>query len=434
MGFEKFAKFILILDLLLSFLSPFFRWQPLNYASTALLLLVSSICVVFFFQTEKRPILRKFGFLLLFFCILTFFNWLRFPKSYLGGEDGFFSTSHQMTGTLRTLLPFFLIYRLKTKELLSIHSLHRLAFVSTSHQMTGTLRTLLSFFLIYRLKTKELLSIHSLHRLAFVFFILAIPAFILDYYSLDFGKYGNSVNTAYALIYIYFLLSLDGFNIKNTLYLVIIFGFVVFSAKRGAMISIAIVSAFFLFYRWRGKVSRLFMIPIAVGTLAIMANYIYNSNENLQLKMEGTQEGNYSGRNYMNEVLVLNFLNQDTEHQIFGFAFAGSVLLLDMDAHNDYLEILTSQGLLGLVFYIFILIYFLVLFFKARSHLKPHEKFIILSGILMWYVRAYVSQTVYGSDAILFIMAFTFIIAGLPKEAMSKRYRLPQRNKRIFIE
>ncbi len=395
MGFEMFAKFILILELLLSYLSPFFRWQPLNYASTALLLLVSSICVVFFFQTEKRPILRKFGFLLLFFCILTFFNWLRFPKSYLGGEDGVFSTSHQMTGTLRTLL---------------------------------------SFFLIYRLKTKELLSIHSLHRLAFVFLILAIPAFILDYYSLDFGKYGNSVNTAYALIYIYFLLSLDGFNIKNTLYLVIIFGFVVFSAKRGAMISFAIVSAFFLFYRWRGKILRLFMIPIAVGALAIMANYIYNSNENLQLKMEGTQEGNYSGRDYMNEVLVLNFSNQDTEHQIFGFAFAGSVLLLDMDAHNDYLEILTSQGLLGLVFYIFILIYFLVLFFKARSHLKPHEKFIILSGILMWYVRAYVSQTVYGSDAILFIMAFTFIIAGLPKEAMSKRYRLPQRKKRIFIE
>lgn len=390
MRFDKFARSILWLYLIIGFIIPFFRWQPLNYAITALLLIVNLVCVFSFWGEEKRSLLRWLGAIILVFCGLTIFNWLLSPKNYYG--------------------------------------------YSTSHEMTGILVNLTTFFLVYQLRKRGAVNVNRLNQLVLLLFIITIPAFFVDYYSLEFSEHGNSANTAYPLVYLFFLLSLTGYNVRNNLFLIIIFGLVIFSAKRGAIICVVILTLFYLLFQWNNKrasIRRIVLIPIVAGTFLLFANYIYENNENLQLKVEGTQAGNYSGRDYINETLLLHFYQLDTEKQLFGSAFAGSVALLEMDAHNDYIETLIGQGIVGLALYIAILLTIFVISFRARSYLQPIEKFILFSGFVIWCVRAYYSQTVYSSDIILYVISFAFIIAGLPQNALS--HKKNRRNQYIKV-
>ncbi len=373
MRFNRFAKFVLVLELLVDILTPFFRWAPLSYIAIFLYIFVNSICAVYFFKEEKKPMVRWLGFFIVMFCILTIINWARFPKYVISwaGE------------------------------------------ISTSHQMTAILKNLTTFFLIYKIRKQECITAKFLHNFAIILFLITMVNFIQGYRAIGYSQYGQAINVGYTILYLSFMVSLTGFNVKNTLLFVFMVIIILLSAKRGAIVSVGIVSVCFVMYRWANTRLRILIIPIAVAAMVFMVNSIYKSNANLQAKVEATQEGHSSGRDIIYETLWDNWKNQSIEEKIFGWQFAGSISILEYDGHNDYLEILNGQGLLGLFIYFCLIISFMVYFFRARSKLLFYEKFVVLSGVLVWYFRAFVSQTVYGSGTCYFMIAFTFVVSSL---------------------
>ena len=251
-----------------------------------------------------------------------------------------------------------------------------------------------------------------LFKLALFLFVISVFDYFLRFGQIEETKYGSSVNAAYSMIYILFMLCVNGFNRKTNLLFFAIFCLVILSAKRGAIICMMLVSLSYILYRYAHKLKTMvFIIPFALLLLYGVTQYIYTNSVNLQTKVEGTMQGNSSGREYMNEVLWLHFLHSSTQDQIFGYQFGGSISLLGIDAHNDWLEILIGQGLVGVILYIMLLINLWYIYVKKKRYLKNYERFIVVTSLVIWLIKSYISQTVYGGDHYMFAITYGYIIA-----------------------
>ena len=138
------------------------------------------------------------------------------------------------------------------------------------------------------------------------------------------------------------------------------------SMKRSAMVlSLALVIWFLGFSlkqssNWR----RIVAISSAIIFLilgAVFIDRLYNTSSYFRGRVEATLEGNSSGRDEIANDLLRYFNHEATfSQQIFG---SGADATLDITynyAHNDWLEILINQGIIGVLVYL----YYWLLFFK----------------------------------------------------------------------
>lgn len=85
--------------------------------------------------------------------------------------------------------------------------------------------------------------------------------------------------------------------------------------------------------------------------------------------MENMLEGNVSGRDRIYANIFNGWLDSDNFiNLLFGYGFAGSRLLSGSGhfAHNDWLELLSNFGLLGVTIYI-------VLFYSASKFIRNNK-------------------------------------------------------------
>lgn len=252
----------------------------------------------------------------------------------------------------------------------------------------------------------------TLHLVSWILLFLTLANYQEVFSQMEVTKYGSSVNGGYTLICIFLLYCISGFNKRTNILFFIIFGLVILSAKRGAIISMLFVSLAYIVCRYGQKVRLLaFALPIVLGLMFGVAGYIYENNDNLQTKIEATKDGNSSGREQMNEYLWWHFMNSSMSEKVYGYQFGASIGFFGFDAHNDWLEILTSQGIIGVVLYVFVLASLWAIYIRRKKFLLDYEKFVVVGVLLMWMAKSYISQTVYGGDGYYFAICYGFAIA-----------------------
>lgn len=152
-----------------------------------------------------------------------------------------------------------------------------------------------------------------------------------------------------------------------------IFVFIVMSMKRGAILVGAACLLWFIYrvYKSSSKNNRTLILILTIIAISIGTIYIkdfYSSNNYFQYRIEQTIEGNSSGRDNLYGKLWDHFINQDSLlHVLFGNGASKTVIIAGNYAHSDWLEILTCQGLFGIILYI---IYYISIFklFRQSSH------------------------------------------------------------------
>lgn len=188
------------------------------------------------------------------------------------------------------------------------------------------------------------------------------------------------------------------------------------STKRGAMISALLSFALMLYlFSKDSKYKHIKLLPIVLMLVAASAvlYFIYISNDNLQLKIEDSNEGNFSGRENFYLVLLDSWLSSDIKTKLLGTEFMKAVDLVGYDAHNDWLEILLDAGIVGATIYLFIILTFFIKGMSNRKLLASKEKYMLYSAMVIWLVRSFVSDGFTSIESRYFMVAIAFVLGRL---------------------
>ena len=205
-------------------------------------------------------------------------------------------------------------------------------------------------------------------------------------------------NVGYVFVSIIPLLALVKRNTLKYILLFVCVAFALLSVKRGAIVTGLLIMVIFLYSTLKYSEKRkfltwVFVIAIGVGVY-YFTNKLFQTNTYFQLRVEGTMAGDESTRDIIYRDLWNHFLHQSsTLNMLFGNgAFATTRFTINY-AHNDWLEILIDNGLLGIVMYF---IYW-VLFYKtwriARKQNNAEIALAILLVMTFSFIKTFFSMS-----------------------------------------
>lgn len=165
--------------------------------------------------------------------------------------------------------------------------------------------------------------------------------------------------------------------------------FILSGFKRGAILILAVCIIYIFFFELKraksGKkrfLSLIFSLLLILG-LIFYINYLYHNSPYFLQRIESTQEGNTSNRNEIYTKIWYAFLDGNLRELILGHGADSTFEASGSYAHQDWLQILYDNGLLGAIlltlFYtsIVISIYKIKNFISNRALLSFNTLFII---------------------------------------------------------
>ena len=135
------------------------------------------------------------------------------------------------------------------------------------------------------------------------------------------------------------------------------FIFTMMGMKRGAIVIGLLCGAYFVYKSYHTSISRqqhkiriMLAIVITVGIKYMLD--LFSSSNYFQSRVEATLEGNSSGRDVIYATL-LNHYKKDNSvlHLLLGNGADATVSIAGNFAHNDWLELVINNGLLGVIVY-----------------------------------------------------------------------------------
>lgn len=287
----------------------------------------------------------------------------------------------------------------------------------------GVLMASLPFFPFYYFAQKGILRAKHLKW----FFLIMLPITILQYqYSaariLAEQVYDNTDivnNTAYAfvgLIPFVFLFKRKLFAIG---FVLILTYFIIQGAKRGALLCGAIGLLCFIYYQMRTipKKNKFKSYFIALVVLMGLSYYIYdllNHNQYLLERMQGLEKGSYSGRDVIYENIFNAWNNNSTSYinLLFGFGFAASLRYSGSGhfAHNDWLELLSNFGLLGVCIYL--AVFYIAVKYVRFADWKLNKRLMMLTIILIWLLTTVFSMAYTASGGYVKAILLAYLVGS----------------------
>ncbi|MBO5619247.1 MAG: O-antigen ligase family protein [Paludibacteraceae bacterium] len=144
-----------------------------------------------------------------------------------------------------------------------------------------------------------------------------------------------------------------------------------------------------------------FLAFIVVGIYFIQ--YMLNTSEYFITRINDTLEGNSSLRDSLYAELWKYFINQDSIIEMFfGGGANKTIYIVGNYAHNDWLEILINQGLIGILIYF---IYWIALWKTYKSCRNIPELNTARNGILICFIASLLMT--------LFSMSYSNLSIGL---------------------
>lgn len=171
--------------------------------------------------------------------------------------------------------------------------------------------------------------------------------------------------------------------------------FIILAMKRGAILCTGL---FLIIYTWHkmnntSGSKRFVVIIVALLGLYLLSAFISEEMSNsdyFQQRIEQTLEGQSSSRDILYQTLLNHFINKaDLLNQFFGYGANGTIKVCPNYAHNDWLEILTNQGILGILIFSYYCLCF-IRTIKLRYY-HSESKFALFVVFLLFVLQTFFS-------------------------------------------
>lgn len=351
-----------------------------------------------FFYTSGSMVSQSLLVLILLFCFFYF------VKIYLGSQSYLF---------IQILSIFYLLHAVGF--LLTIDSENRF-YVVDLFKVTSI--SLLSFFPFYYFAKNGQLSPKNL----LVFFGAFASVSIVNYYwgaanTRDMlGLEHVTINKGYTFaILAPFILLFKKNRFLPVVILVVFTYFVLNSAKRGAILIWILTCIIYGFYIYKtiNKKSRIAAIVgmlVFVAAISFMAYLQFSNYDYLQIRFAEMVEGNASNRSFYYHTLFDNWQYSKTTNFYFGHGLAATWKIVGNYAHNDWLELVTNFGVLG------VFLYGVIFMLLARIIYKnswPLDKKVLLVLIVMnLFLRSVFSMGYINSDNFLLFILLGYLLGS----------------------
>ncbi len=285
---------------------------------------------------------------------------------------------------------------------------------------------LLSYFPFYILTYKNSINEKVLKRFAILALICLIGAFYICFNEMAYDNGTNEIANrgAYYLVVIIPLLGLFFDDIIEFVIYGAIAILALIGAKRGAIICASFELLLFFYYYFKKSFkkkssSKLVWFVVAIFALFYLLKDIYLGNEYLQTRYAQTLGGDSSLRDEIYSFALSKFINQDLFCQLFGNGMSSTLRIIGGYAHQDWLELLINNGVIGIIVYALVFVVLFSFFRRKRNSLIPMEKFMFLSAIIGWFTRSMFSMGYMSVETSFYVIVFGFISAKQRTQQLS---------------
>lgn len=323
---------------------------------------------------------------------------------------------------LNTLLIMFIVYGVIL--ILSGHEFYiregGIGKVRNIGYLKDILNSLLPIYTFYYFTIKGYFDVKKLKRWIPIFFIIA--TFQYYRYQAETIELFNGVddmgitnNAGY--VFLSLIPALLLFNKKTYIQyfgLIVANAFIILSTKRGAIFIAALVTITFLWYNLRQSKGKKKFIIITITTLFFILAYqfindLLINNSYFYGRIQDTLSGNSSHRDEIYLSMWDAYTSSENPiHKLFGRGAYGTLTVGMNFAHNDWLEILTNQGLLGVIIFARFFIY-QIKNLRDYSHNDCVKQILILVLIIMFcktiFSMSYSDISIYLSSVIGYSLA-----------------------------
>lgn len=225
-------------------------------------------------------------------------------------------------------------------------------------------RVQLPLYVFYYYARRGSLDETMMRKILVVMLVLAAAKFFLNDFlvkSTRLLEVDSEITNNEGYTFVALIPALFFFDKKNWIQYLLLFyllSFVLFGMKRGAIL-IALVCTFVFFVlkikngSKKERKNLLLLSGLCVVLLSLVVVYLWQNSDYFQLRFRQTMEGSSSGRDYLYATLWNHFLYDTTWNEfLFGLGPNATITVSKSNyAHSDWLELLTNQGLLGVLFF-----------------------------------------------------------------------------------
>lgn len=276
--------------------------------------------------------------------------------------------------------------------------------------------SLLPIFSFYYYTTKGYLNLRIYRKWVIVLFLLAIAEFFRmqreTILLVDNDDITN--NGGYVMLSIIPCLLVFKKSWQQMVLVLISVAFILFSIKRGAIATAAIVVCVYLFQNFKSlkRWERFFYIA-AIAIVGLIGIILLKDtllvNDYFNYRIQQTLEGDSSGRTAIYQYLIDYYANYASFiQQLVGFGAFGTIKISPQYAHNDWLETLINQGLLGIIIFLFYWVRFAKTC-RTRTLSSSSRKVLILVFVIMLF-RTFFSMSI-GDNSVYISSILGFALA-----------------------
>lgn len=208
-------------------------------------------------------------------------------------------------------------------------------------------------------------------------------------------------------------------------FLLVIFYLVVCGMKRGAIVGAILGCGYFVWKSYSSAKGTRKILYILLGVGAIIASVMYfeyqlATSDYMQLRLEQTKSGDMSEReNMYPEYLDYYFSHASIVEYLFGYGADGTLKNMGDFAHQDWIETLMNQGLLGIIL---LLNYWVtIIFVTIKCYIKRYSNITLILAlfIIIYFIKSMVSMSINGMT-LFSTSALAYALAAIDNRSIRK--------------
>lgn len=226
--------------------------------------------------------------------------------------------------------------------------------IKSTDYLIKILQSLAPFYTFYRNALKNKYDIHRINAWSVVFIVVAGLDYLLQLRNSLMSHLGDEVvnNGSYVVLCLVPIICLFKNKLIQIVALLLCVFTILMAFKRGPILIMAICAIYYLYYTVHSTNNKFWVFALLFG--AIVAGYyalnrFILSSDLFQARLELTMEGYNSGRDDIVSNLLDAFKNSNIFNMVFGHGAYGTVLLTGRLAHNDWIQILIDEGIMGII-------------------------------------------------------------------------------------
>ena len=176
---------------------------------------------------------------------------------------------------------------------------------------------------------------------------------------------------------------------------------IVYCMKRGSILCAALIDFIIItdsIKKNKGKLNIILLLLFTLFIFAYFINDMFLNNDYFRFRYEQTLEGVDSNRGkIVNSILDFFFEQDSIFHYLFGYGANATARFIGIRAHNDWIEILISMGLLGVtVYFYYWIVQFKIIHLSKKNGLNRSIFLVLLCIVISNFLKSIFSNSLMG--------------------------------------